>query len=129
MMDLGGVTAQLVSLALDASVLRHQAIANNIANSNNPGYAPIKVSFEDQLSSAIEAVKDGRGEALLTSHLENIKPYLVEDDRAESAGNSKILLDMEMAKLAQNVVHYQALIKGMTKNMSIVSSAINGGRR
>src|SRR4051812_35353868 len=63
MVELSGVTTQLVSLALDASVLRHQAIANNIANGNNPGYAPIKVSFEDQLSSAIEAVKDRRDDA------------------------------------------------------------------
>jgi len=129
MMDLNGVTTQLVSLALDASILRHQAIANNIANGSNSEYVPVRVNFEDQLSSAIEAVKNRRGETSLTSDLENIKPYLVEDDQAQSVGNSRVMLDMEMAKLAQNVVHYQALLKGLTKNMAIMSLAINEGRR
>ncbi len=129
MMDLYGVTTQLVSLAMDASVLRHQAIANNIANGSNSEYVPVRVNFEDQLSSAIEAVKNRRGETSLTGDLENIKPYLVEDDQAQSVGNSRVMLDMEMAKLAQNVVHYQALLKGLTKNMAIISLAINEGRR
>ena len=31
----------LVRLALDAASLRHQAIANNIANVHSPGYEPL----------------------------------------------------------------------------------------
>ncbi len=129
MIDLGGVTSQLVSLALDASVMRHQAIANNIANASNSEYVPVKVSFEDQLSSAIQAVSERQSDAVLAKGLETIKPRLIEDDRADSSGGARVMLDAEMAKLAQNVVHYQALLKALTKNMAVISSAINEGRR
>jgi flagellar basal-body rod protein FlgB len=41
--------------SLDGMALRHQAIANNIANINTPGYVKQEVSFEQSL---IDALRD-----------------------------------------------------------------------
>ena len=41
--------ADVINKAADASWLRHQAIANNIANIDTPGYKRVDVDFESVL--------------------------------------------------------------------------------
>ena len=108
----------LVRLALDAASLRHQAIANNIANANSAGYAPLKVNFEEQLAFARGGL---RGAPMLAS----VKPFVEADGR----GSTPVMLDMEMVKLAQNTVHYQSLLKALEKRGAILAAAVSEGRR
>ncbi len=126
--DLGGVTAQMARLALDASVMRHQAIAQNIANSNTPGYRPLRVNFEQQLSMMRTKLLEQSNDAALSAQLKTIQPYF-EIEQSTTQADPRAMLDVEMVKLAQNVVHYQAILKGMSKYMAPISLAINDGRR
>lgn len=115
------VTSAIMRVALDGAALRHQAIAANIANAATPGYQPLKVSFESQLASARQRL--GGGEALQTV-LADLSPSVEPVD-----GESRPALDLQVADMAQNVVQYQALLKGWSKRMSILSAAINEGKR
>ena len=108
----------LVRLALDAASLRHQAIANNIANANSPLYTPLKVNFEEQLGFA----RDGLGAAGVPAH---VKPFI----EPEAGAAPGVRLDMEMVKLAQNTIHYQSLLKALDKRGAILAAAISEGRR
>jgi flagellar basal-body rod protein FlgB len=117
----------LIKLALDASAMRHQTIANNIANANTPGYIPLKVNFEEQFSRMRSQFSDG-GFAPVED-FSDIQP-IVEPDAANAGGEtSSVALDNEVANLTQNVIHYQALMKGLSKKFSILSAAINEGKR
>ena len=98
----------MVKLALDAASLRHQAIAQNIANLHSPGYVPLGVSFEAQL----DALRRGQAPA---------KPELVERLDA-SPGPRPQDADMEMVALSQNTIHYQALIKGIGTQLAILGA-------
>lgn len=118
-------TVGLVTLALDAASLRQQALANNIANLNTPGYVPYRVQFEEQLASARAHYLAGT--PISQSDLAGVTPALAED--AAPVGSTQVAVDMEVAKLAQNVVHYQALLRGLSKKMAILSMAINEGKR
>ena len=118
-------TVGLVKLALDAASLRQQALANNIANLNTPGYVPFRVKFEEQLAGA--RAHHLAGSPVSQSDLAGVTPILEED--ASSVGSTQVAIDMEVAKLAQNVVHYQALVRGLSKKMAILSLAINEGKR
>jgi len=124
---ISGATGEVVMLALDAANLRHQAIANNIANANTPGYVPLKVNFEEQLT-AFRRAMDG-SEADASSALHGVKSFIEEDLAAAGSGASNVMLDMEVVKLSQNVVHYQSLLRALNNQLSIISSAINEGRR
>jgi len=126
---LGGMTVQLVNLALDASSLRHMAIANNIANVSNQNYVPLKVNFEEQLATVKESLMNRTDDSTLSERLTNIKPLIEKDWTAGTDANSTVKLDMEVVKLAQNVVHYQALLKGMASKMAVIRLAINEGRK
>lgn len=120
-------TVGLIRLALDAASMRHQAIANNIANVNTPGYTPLRVNFEQQFASLQERVN--AAEPLPENALAGIQPTLEAETVGLGTGSTAVAIDMEAAKLAQNVVHYQALLKGLNKKFAIVSAAINEGKR
>lgn len=118
-------TSALLSLALDAAGMRQQAIAQNIANANTPGYQRIGVSFESRL----QALKDGAGN-LQAPSLASLGNYRPAFEYAAPAGQeNNVSLDMEMAQLSENTLHHQALLKALTRHMSLVGIAINEGKR
>lgn len=98
-------TIQLVSLALDASLMRETAIANNIANSNTKDYQYMVVNFEEQL-------REGR-------ELENLRPRFETSETQNS-------IDQQMALNVQNMTQYRALIKGLNHKLSIMKLALEG---
>jgi flagellar basal-body rod protein FlgB len=118
----GPVTSLLVS-ALNASILRHEAIANNIANVNTPGYKAMQVSFEDQLSQIMNRKLLNDDDALRTA-LKNVEPVLYQTGRTTGMGE----LDMEMINLSKNTLHYHTLLKGMQGFGAITKMAIKEGK-
>ena len=127
--NLGGLTGQLVRMALDASLMRHQVIANNIANANTHDYAPVRINFEEQLALEKVALLDRNSDAMNATRIDDIKARIEPVGLNTPAGvSSSVLVDMEMANMARNVVHYQALLEGRAKKGAIIKMAINGGR-
>lgn len=117
------VTQGLLRLALDGAVVRHQAIAANIANAHVQGYAPVKLEFGAELERARDRLLGG-------ADYESVRGEAEMSVTADERGDVAMGLDEQAAALAQNVVHYQALLKGMSKRMSIMAMAINeGGKR
>jgi flagellar basal-body rod protein FlgB len=110
----------LARLALDAASLRHQVIANNIANLNTPGFVPSKVNFEQQLAFA-----RGASGPLPASLSTSVRPFI----EGDASADARVSLDMEMVKLAQNTLQYQSLLKALDKRGAILSTAISEGRR
>ncbi|HEX7650239.1 MAG TPA: hypothetical protein VF450_22780 [Noviherbaspirillum sp.] len=119
-------TIGLLNLALNATTMRHQAIAHNIANAGTPGYRPIDVSFEAQLVQARDAVASNPGRPLAS--LGNFQPTF-ELLPPNVLGDTSVSLDMEVAKLSENTLHHEALLKALNRHFSIIGSAINEGKR
>lgn len=122
------ITTAALGLALDAAGLRQQAIAANIANANAVGFIPLRVNFEEQLQDVrLSLQSQGKIDA---ASLDGISPRLEEVTIPNALGIApKVMLDVEVAHLAQNSVHYQALIKGLSKHFAILSSAVNDGKK
>jgi len=83
---------QMLENALDASSLRQQVIAHNIANINTPGFQAQTVTFEAELRQALE---------------EDEAPRQVRPQIQTQAGRASI--HNEMASLAKNQIMYHAL--------------------
>jgi len=120
------ITVDMVSLALDAASMRHQAIAHNIANVNSPGFAPMRVNFEEQLGALRTALGDGT--PVQHAMLAGVHPVLTRSPVADGLDRTA-MLDMEVADMAQNTVQYEALLKALGKHMAILASAVNEGKR
>ena len=112
-------TLQLVSRALDAGAMRHQAIAQNIANANIAGAKAARVQFEELLGDVRTDLAAGR----------TIKAEDVPAPQLVTTADGAIALDSEVAALSSNSLQYQALLKAMSRQLSILSVAIQEGRR
>ncbi|MBV1787728.1 flagellar basal body rod protein FlgB [Marinobacterium sp. D7] len=126
--DVGGVTSQLVSIALDAAKLRHEVIANNIANVNTPGFYAKRMQFEELLSGALDRYLNNE-EGIDRTQLDLIKEK-VEDGAGLIFSTSHLVeLDQEMIRLAENTLRYEAIIKANGKRGDIIKMAVNEGKR
>lgn len=127
--NIESATMGAVSLALDAASLRHQAISSNIANASTPGYRPVSVSFEEHLG-ALRAALATRGTvdaSLLAASSARLER---EPDKAGGPEEGpRVAVDEQVAQLSQNAVHYQALLRALNKQYSILAIAINDGKR
>jgi flagellar basal-body rod protein FlgB len=104
--------------ALDAVVLRQQAIANNIANLETPGYKRVDLapSFETELQQAI-----GSGDP---QQLAALKPSLAVDTSAvpSSLDGNTVHLENELMQMNQNSVAHSLetqLVSGMLSRMQM----------
>ncbi|WP_028388038.1 flagellar basal body protein [Legionella fairfieldensis] len=102
-------TIELIGRALDASLMRQTAIANNIANANTQNYQTLEVNFEQQLSQWSEN----------NGSLATLQPFYQLSDHYSS-------IDEQLALSVKNATHYRALIKGLNQKLAIMKLAVQG---
>jgi flagellar basal-body rod protein FlgB len=117
---LTGLTGSLIRMALDGVSMRQLVTANNIANANTPGYAPVRVDFEELLAGAM---RDGDMRGRLDAG------RLAQAVSVDTTPGAKVQLDTEAAQMAQDVLHYQALLRALREQMDILQTAVNDGRK
>lgn len=114
---------QLARKLMDAAVLRHEAIAANIANADTPGFRRLDVApdFSVQLKAQMAAGKFNPAAAAL-------QPQLAEDVTARSVrpdGNS-IEIERELLALNRNIVEHDFLTEIVSNNLKQLRLAISG---
>lgn len=129
-----GNNTKTLEKALDASWLKNEAISNNIANVNTPGYKKTYVRFEEQLAAAAEfqigSLKKDKDFLPIGNDIKDIPaPEILQDSftSARRDGNN-VDVDVEMAEMAKNTIKYNALITQLSKQFGNIRIAINEGR-
>jgi flagellar basal-body rod protein FlgB len=119
--------------SMDASTLRQKAIADNVANVNTPGYKRVEVSFENELSKALDP-NQLQGARTDAGHMEIGKPNLLSlhpkayrpEDPTLPGQVNDVDIDMEMAKLAENQILFSSSVKFLQDRIGTIRSAIQG---
>lgn len=112
---------------LGALSLRHRVIANNIANSNTPGFKKSEVSFARELAAFLEAGGGGAGGGAGGARFQ--PRVLRVDTTAQRVDGNNVDVEEEMAKLAENTLLYQAVSRRLSGKISLLRLAITEGRR
>jgi flagellar basal-body rod protein FlgB len=114
------VTQAALDEALAGSALRQQALANNLANANTPGFKRSDVDFQTALANELSAptTEDAVHSMQFTTQ--------VDQSGAQRADGNNVQVDAEMAKLNENAVTYQALVEVAKARLSMISAAIGG---
>lgn len=105
--------------AADASWIRNEAISNNIANVDTPGYKRQDVNFEEQLR---KAMKNSRytsiDERVANVDLERLNPITYRDHSSLSyrLDGNNVDIDTENVELASNQIRYQGLTDSISKH-------------
>jgi flagellar basal-body rod protein FlgB len=124
---MGGVTSQLVGVALDAAMARHAAIAANIANVDTPQFRPLTARFDQLVQELQGKVSDRSQDAALARDADRMRDSLQSVSLVADPNSTQVELDMQMAGLAKNTLQYQALLTAQGKLMSLTQLAIGEG--
>lgn len=127
----------LLEKAIDASVLKSEAISQNISNVDTPNYKRKDVKFEEILRETLDTggVKgvrtDPRHIPIGEADFSNINPKVTEDASRNNMrldGNN-VDINTEMAQLAKNTIKYNALVKKLGGQYKKLISVISEGRK
>ncbi len=116
---------QLARRMLDASVLRHEAIASNIANAETPGYRRLDIAPDFQTALRAQFSGGARPDA---ADVAAIRPRLAEDATVRSVrpdGNS-VELETELLAMGRNRVEHEYLTDLVSSNIRQLRTAISG---
>jgi flagellar basal-body rod protein FlgB len=113
---------QLARKLLDASALRQEAIASNVANAETPGYHRLDVApaFAQQLKAQMASGS--------ISSSASVQPQLAEDPAAHSTrpdGNN-VEIESELLAMNRNSVEYDYLTQVVSYNLKQLKVAITG---
>ncbi len=104
--------------AADASWLRNEAIANNIANVDTPNYKRQDVDFESvlarELGNNVLVDTDTKVSRVNLSHL-RVGTYTDAANFSYRLDGNNVDIENENVYLAQNQLKYQGLIKSITQ--------------
>ncbi|MBE0569730.1 MAG: flagellar basal body rod protein FlgB [Deltaproteobacteria bacterium] len=108
---------------LRASTLRHGVIASNIANVDTPGYKARDVKFDETLDKAtIELRSTQPGHMTPAGQVAGGSVNM--DERPSWGDQNNVELDMEVAKMTENAVFFQAATTILSKNIQMYKAAL-----
>jgi flagellar basal-body rod protein FlgB len=109
---------ELLQAGLKAETMKQQAMANNVANIQTPGYRRIDVQFEKLLAKAIES-----GDEV---DAEDIEPLLYQPkNTAVNPNGNDVNLENEIGEMVKNSLRYKAFVRLMNKKFSQIDEAVN----
>lgn len=119
-MDLSalGNNIDLAQKTLDTLWLRQQAISDNIANADTPGYKAKSVKFEEYLHSAT-----GK------SGVASLKAVVTQDNSTtmKEDGNN-VDIDEQNIELARTILEYEYMIQSLSSELSRMKYAVTEGK-
>jgi flagellar basal-body rod protein FlgB len=108
------LSAAMVVKALDGLSVRALVTSQNIANSQTPGYRPLRVSFEQALANAAS-----RGRVAV----QGVQPQI---QAATSLDGTGVRLDQELATASATALRYSALIDVLGRQLQLHHLAATG---
>lgn len=107
--------------AADASWLRNEAIANNIANIDTPGYKRQDVDFESVLQREMRDARYQTNDAKVAGlEMKRLKASTYTDsaDFSYRVDGNNVDIDTENMNLARNQIKYNALINSTNQEFA-----------
>lgn len=124
-MKLFGQTIRLLEANLDRRTHRHRLISRNLSNIDTPGYQGTRIFFEENLRKALDG--DVMPTQLATTHAnhlpEGVKKAFSEAP-SEFLTDGDVQIDIEMAKLSENNLMFQAMTQLLNKKYEVLKTAI-----
>lgn len=127
----------ILEKALDASMLKNEAISQNISNVDTPNFKRKKVDFEEVLKeeiqkSSISGIRtNDRHISIGEPNIQEVEIKLSEDNSFNPMrldGNN-VDIDSEMSLLAKNSLQYNMLVQRINSSFRSIKSVIADGRK
>lgn len=120
--------ADVLNKAADASWLRQQTIANNIANVDTPDYKRQDVDFESVLERELKHFQyeslDEKIDRVDLKRLGRVSAYVDAEEYSYRIDGNNVDIDQETAYLAKNQIVYQGLTSAMSQEFGRTKTVI-----
>lgn len=117
----------VLNKAADASWLREETVANNLANVNTPGYKRKDVDFQSVLRNELGNMKyqtlDSKIDHANLNRL-NVSTYVDAANYSYREDGNNVDVDTENVELASEKIRYDALTDSMTQEFSRLKSVM-----
>jgi flagellar basal-body rod protein FlgB len=110
------LTSSSLRVSVAGLAARQNAIANNIANIETPGYRARKVKFEEALHSAVSRGESPGG----------VKPSVQNSLEPTRLNGSNVNLDEETLSHIDTTMRYQLTLRALDSKYGMLRDAIKG---
>ncbi len=118
-MDLSDKNVVLLSKLLDLTTAKNKVIANNIANTNTPGFKKFEVSFQKELKKAVESKNINK--------VKNIQESItMSKDKSTRKDGNNVDLDKELVTFYQMSDRHNVYLEILSKKFKGMIAAIQG---
>jgi flagellar basal-body rod protein FlgB len=126
---------EILQKSLNGLTTRQRALAENVANADTPGYKRVEVSYEKQLSDAIDGQSDGDELPLKTDDarqftlgplsLGALKPEVrtIEGETYRNDGNN-VDIEEQMSNMAETNIRYNTMASLTQRNFDRVKNLL-----
>lgn len=121
-------TTHLIQANMDRRSTSQRLISRNLANVDTPGFRGSNLEFQTQLRAALEGgVVPPSMSRTDPRHLPVEPPAPFSQAKPVYKDTGPVQLDIEMSRLAENNIMFNAMVQLLTKKYSILKNAINEG--
>lgn len=123
---------------LDMAALRHEVVANNLANARTPGFRASDVTFAQQVlavrdarSEPVSGASGAAGEAGLSSGTAGPEWVATASPRMDAPFNGVAFVDVhrEVAHMTENSVRYLTMTQLAASRFRLLNDLVREGRR
>lgn len=124
-------TFRALRLALDGLSAKQEAIGNNLANVDTPGYRAQDVDFRTALQKAVNSLPNLQMVSTNKAHLasptssDQVKVNLRKGGTVRADGNN-VDIDVELTQMTETVIQYQALSQLISKKLNTIKNIASG---
>ena len=122
-MNILGGTIDMLRQATTFATRRHEVLAENVANTDTPGFQARDLTFEHELSLA-QKVRALPMSTLPTPALD-LRLVDAPDARMRPDGNN-VDIDRQMTRIAQNALYHNVVVQLLSSRFAALKTAING---
>ena len=106
-------TMQAIQTSLNGLAARQRIIAQNLANSETPGYLAQNVNFEDSLRSAMASGDPGQAAVSMSTSTD-----------ATTANGNNVNVDQQTVSLIDTGLRYQLATQSMNNEFNILRDSL-----
>ncbi|MEJ5173273.1 MAG: flagellar basal body rod protein FlgB [Hydrogenothermaceae bacterium] len=104
---------------------RSKVIQGNIANANTPFYKPVDITFQQILANQTK-IKTTNDRHINPESKDRVNFVKIESGYITGYDQNKVIVEEEMAKLAESSIMYKTAVEIMKKEMAKLKYAISG---
>ena len=121
-----GNTISMAQKSLDCLWKKQEALSDNLANIDTPGYKRKQVSFEEAFRKRLIAADEKKSSAKMREAIEGAGYTVYTRDDTARVDENNVNADVEETEMTRTWLHYNYLLQSVTNDIKRYQSAIKG---